>query len=698
MAGLLPRRKPVCFYCGCRSAQKLKTPIRQWACEKCEAVNYLDEVGNLTNMIQPDTHCLHDLLQNGDIADPPTSATATTVQYAVPIPRASSPLPSTAGGDAIFCATCQKNQHLLAETLASYLPPADHPDYPEYEAAYPAYRDGLEDRYPQVCEDCEPRVRERIKAAGYYAKTEGMKRMLERTRMRNAEGVRATSGWLLMTVMLGRWMWWASLLTQLAWSSANIIAPQGSCGESTSSNPILSTVCTLQPSLRRYTSVLDDVGRYAHILGLLSIWYHHRLTHQVTGAAGRVVGLSEYYQMQVLALAVRGGIWWFLDKDGSRTIDPSLHCGLHLFILGFVIITTGISRRLLRINYSPRISLQEEIKPLRVGPSTMATQHQQHIPEPFYSVGPATTAPRNGLSDAECLQYDQIRSSPATPRPFPHNAGPPTPPESVDEDAMDWTPTRVFRVPPPPAPPLAPAIEPAGPTASFSGFQRLPPAPKSLAARLRNPSDTTPFFKAADETKRQTLFQGANGSATQANHEQQTRNDFELAPPKFFPDVTRQSETGLEGLFDATFRLDEEPAEIVRRREQSQMNATTNLEWRSVISKLVSIVFVIGALIAWRFPVHDQATNRKIQFGIIATTGAIVAINLIGVLRGMIARLTVSESCQGPVVSSSADLAPTTMGSDVREQQANNLSPPHARRRARESLVPSGSLSSLSLG
>ena len=43
MAPLL-RRRCVCFYCGSKSSQ-IKTPtLRQFKCEKCEAVNHLDEV------------------------------------------------------------------------------------------------------------------------------------------------------------------------------------------------------------------------------------------------------------------------------------------------------------------------------------------------------------------------------------------------------------------------------------------------------------------------------------------------------------------------------------------------------------------------------------------------------------------------------------------------------------------------------
>lgn len=40
----LLRRKLVCFYCNRRSAQDRKHGIRQWQCERCDAVNHLDEV------------------------------------------------------------------------------------------------------------------------------------------------------------------------------------------------------------------------------------------------------------------------------------------------------------------------------------------------------------------------------------------------------------------------------------------------------------------------------------------------------------------------------------------------------------------------------------------------------------------------------------------------------------------------------
>jgi hypothetical protein len=43
MAPLL-RKKLVCFYCGQASSRRRDGTVREWLCQKCDAVNYLDEV------------------------------------------------------------------------------------------------------------------------------------------------------------------------------------------------------------------------------------------------------------------------------------------------------------------------------------------------------------------------------------------------------------------------------------------------------------------------------------------------------------------------------------------------------------------------------------------------------------------------------------------------------------------------------
>ncbi|KKY27394.1 hypothetical protein UCDDS831_g00796 [Diplodia seriata] len=195
---MLLRRNLTCFYCGAKSELKRSPTIRQFDCKECEATNFLDE--------------------NGEITDPPVAESAQPARYAHYVP-ARSPSPNLAAPDhSLFCATCLKNQHLLTQTLAAYLPPPSDPNYKAFERSYPEYRRNLERRYPQVCVDCAPRVRERIEAAGYAAKTDYLKRLLQRPHREMDRRYWTGPMWQSTIVYWAGWFWWISIVIHFCWS------------------------------------------------------------------------------------------------------------------------------------------------------------------------------------------------------------------------------------------------------------------------------------------------------------------------------------------------------------------------------------------------------------------------------------------------------------------------------------------------
>ncbi|CCJ31158.1 unnamed protein product [Pneumocystis jirovecii] len=70
-----------------------------------------------------------------------------------------------------FCQTCIKNHSFIVNSLASYLPSEDHPDYHVYLSAFPLYRAFLEEQYPVVCDLCSSRVQEHLAKKNYIAKS-----------------------------------------------------------------------------------------------------------------------------------------------------------------------------------------------------------------------------------------------------------------------------------------------------------------------------------------------------------------------------------------------------------------------------------------------------------------------------------------------------------------------------------------------
>ena len=259
------------------------------------------------------------------------------------MPRPASPEPPQAE-ESLFCQTCLKNQHLLTQSLAEYYPSSDHPDYARYEREYPRYRKNLEDRYPQICEQCEPRVRARIQVTGYAAKTDHLRRMMEQTRGSGSN--RQAWGWKSAAVAVGEVAWYLSLLGQFSWHLMNALRasddPDGL--KDAEASPSLSN-CLLQdlqnPSIApACAEVYSSAAGLALCLGLLSIWWNPRLKSKFKPRRGRIIGVSEYYKLQVIFLAIRSAAWAVLTRTSSFDFDTTTAKGIHAFMLVFTILVS----------------------------------------------------------------------------------------------------------------------------------------------------------------------------------------------------------------------------------------------------------------------------------------------------------------------------------------------------------------------
>lgn len=133
--------------------------------------------------------------------------------------RTSSPISSPGSPAPPFCDTCISNQTLLIKNLATFLPPEDHPDYDTYAAALPAHKAELEVKYPQVCVDCEERVRARLQRNNYLAKTSALGGFLKKRR--REEGLRVNWDgfmWFRVVVWWVRGLfWWVTSIGFVAW-------------------------------------------------------------------------------------------------------------------------------------------------------------------------------------------------------------------------------------------------------------------------------------------------------------------------------------------------------------------------------------------------------------------------------------------------------------------------------------------------
>ncbi|KAL8770351.1 MAG: hypothetical protein Q9209_003987 [Squamulea sp. 1 TL-2023] len=576
-------RKYVCFYCNRRSAQDRKADVRQWQCEQCDAVNHLDE--------------------HGEITDPPIPSTQTTVpaRYAQPQPPSFS-REANLPDRSLFCPRCVQNQHIVNQALAEYLPSQDDPTYSEFEQALPNYRKKMEERFPQVCDDCAPAVDDRIRLTGYAAKTDHLRRMMDRTRGKGDN--RKSWTWKNLGVLLGGIGWSVSLLGHLALHIfRGLSTTEGEHGLSDPDNTKSVLTCFVRglftlrhpPSCSPY---LNTFVGYSFGLGLLCCWWNPRMHFKLQGGYGRVVGRADYYKLQLVALAIRFVTWKLAATDPTFAMEPRTTKAIHALGLVLELLNFVLSLRAIRIDQRPQVSFQEHYEPLvptQLRPrNTLAFQHNSGDFNPSSS------------SRAKPFPIEKLVATPSMPQRQPYQ--PPTPPPENDDGdmGMDWTPQHVFR----PARTYntlqaQPAFNEPSP---FHGT--LPPAPVSWAQQLRNPA--RPSFHKASEEKKENFFgrttkrilpDDASEVSSQCTPEGPSfmsgiSSPVKFAPPRFFAPADR-TETGLESLFEDTFTLSKDTKltgdqTVLYVPEPKRVSLTTNPSTRLVIAILLSM-----ACVAW---------------------------------------------------------------------------------------------------
>ena len=214
----------------------------------------------------------------------------------------------------------------MSQAVASYLPPPDAPDYAEYEKAEEEYLKGLEERYPQVCQRCEPKVQERIRAAGYAAKTDHLRRMMDRTR---GNGIQYRDvNWAGSLVSLGGAGWFLSQAGQILWDGLSLLESMESHhrlqdAQTSTSGPVcLQQIMRGSGSVSDCTELLYSVAGLALLVGILTFWWNPILKETLRRRNTRTVGTAEFYQLQAIQLVIKCATWWYLrgdDLDAHKT-------------------------------------------------------------------------------------------------------------------------------------------------------------------------------------------------------------------------------------------------------------------------------------------------------------------------------------------------------------------------------------------
>jgi len=346
----LMRPRICCFYCGKRTQYLKGQKIRKFDCPECEATNFLDEVSNVLLLMSSRAELTFE--QHGDIADVPTTPTTTQrPTFVTTRPVSNSPPAAlslaTDTSNPLFCSLCLKNQHFLTQCLANYLPPETDPRYAKFVEEFPQYKKQLEQRYPPVCPNCEPRVRERLRKSAYAAKSD----ILTRSLARPSNDALVLDGNPLYKGVLSviDAAWWSSLIIQVVWHVLCVVGKLDIDEPAEGQEGVRSTVSTaslcIVRSLRDRAMPPYCAPQLAHLvylslgLGLAVCWYNPGMR---TGRRGRTEGKNQYYQLQLIMLLSRFCAWWLLTRGALGSIAATR--GLHAFMTLLLSLVSAISR------------------------------------------------------------------------------------------------------------------------------------------------------------------------------------------------------------------------------------------------------------------------------------------------------------------------------------------------------------------
>ncbi|KAB5586167.1 Ima1 N-terminal domain-containing protein [Coniochaeta sp. 2T2.1] len=351
--GLIRRTNKLleCFYCGRKSKTRFNGQP-SFECKHCTATNYLDE--------------------HGDITDPPASAmkepSTTSPSYAT-TSRLSQPARRS---ETIFCETCLNNQRLLTVSIAQYLPDdPDAPDYAQREQEYYDFRRRLEKVYPQICADCEPKVRQRIERAAYTAKTDVLRHMIDHSKPNK---VVTKHTWLDVFHLVGKWLWLAGFVMEIL---SHILAMSSLRSQYCATHESAPLDCSfLQRFSLPFNTLLPEHGRlvgWSFYAALFSLWWNPRFVQTVRGFTKHLLGLHNWYIYQLMGVGIRYYSGRFF---GSRRLDLMQECGAHLLLLAIAVFLYYMATTCIRVDTTPLFGAKSKMQTPQADSPEKITNHQ----------------------------------------------------------------------------------------------------------------------------------------------------------------------------------------------------------------------------------------------------------------------------------------------------------------------------------
>ena len=199
--------------------------------------------------------------------------------------------------------------------------------------------------YPQVCEDCWPKVRERVVETKKISRSDNLRRKLDKSRKMRLAIKRIT---LADTRdFMGKFLWYIGLFGQLLWHITALVAIAGHYRTTTPDSPLPAFIPALLFTLSEACSFLptgSSLGRWGLIFSAASFWWNPQFRQWYNGFSIHIEGIGDWYKHQFILLVLRGLFYFVMrERDFTDTSTAPAGAAAHLFILLFVTFVSCIS-------------------------------------------------------------------------------------------------------------------------------------------------------------------------------------------------------------------------------------------------------------------------------------------------------------------------------------------------------------------
>jgi hypothetical protein len=250
-------------------------------------------------------------------------------------------------GQQIFCSRCQTDQMQMLQALSNYLPDEELDDA-TYLANFEKFRQKKEDAFPQLCEQCYPRVIAQLREANRYARSDHIRRITTRSRQetipRHRPGYSA-SKFILRVVGI---VWALGLAGQIFWHVA--FAMQDTDRELTASNvnrldlfECIAFYAQRESSYGHCWPILIPWVKSLVWLGLPFFWWHPKFLKYLNRPNSKLIGLKEYVMIECLVLVARSTGLYYLEHSSVLNLGSEVKRAVHI-ALAFLITVVSIWR------------------------------------------------------------------------------------------------------------------------------------------------------------------------------------------------------------------------------------------------------------------------------------------------------------------------------------------------------------------